>query len=151
MAAHQQSRRKAREAKRKKAQKKHQQARRKQKKLQPQKQKKPRQARPKHKGRQSKAGGSGGEQERKVCRPRLFASRILRQMPKVRMEAKARNLVKTMLTDVYNHVATEVETLSQKNEASAISSSDVQTALKEAMSKELAKHTAEPPTSGECA
>lgn len=148
MAAKQQSRRQAREVKRKKAQKKHQQARRKQKKLQPQKQKK-RQLRLKRRGRPSKAGAS--EQERKVYSSRLFASKILRQMPKVRMEAKARDLVKTMLTDVYNQVTTEVETLSQKNEASAVSGSDVQTALKEAMTRELAKHTAEQPTSGECA
>ncbi|KAJ7317203.1 hypothetical protein JRQ81_003365 [Phrynocephalus forsythii] len=148
MAAKQQSRKKTREGRQKKAQKKHLQARRKQKKLQPQRRQK-RQAPPKQRGRPSQAGGS--EQERTPCSSRLIVSKILRQMPKVRMEAKARKLVKTMLTDVCNHVATEVETLSQRNEASAVSGSDVQNALKEAMTKELAKHTAEEPTSGECA
>ncbi|KAM6468006.1 late histone H2B.L4-like [Liasis olivaceus] len=148
MAAKQQGKKKARDAKRKKIQKKYQLAKRKQKKLQPRKQKK-HQVRPKRRGKQSTATKSENSGPERICSPRLFASKVLRQMPKVRMEAKARSLMKTLLTDVYNHVATEVETLSQKNELSNISGTDVQAALKEAMTKELAKHSAEP-TSTEC-
>ncbi|XP_061475025.1 histone H2B.v3-like [Rhineura floridana] len=153
MAAKQQGKKKARDMKRKKAQKKHQQARQKQKKLQPRKQKKhqPRLKRQAKRTSAAKAGSS--EQQSKICSPRLFASKILRQMPKVRMEAKARGLMKTLLTDLYDHVATQVETLSQRDEQSIISCTDVQAALKEAMEKELAKHTAEQstPSTTECA
>ncbi|XP_063152472.1 histone H2B.v3-like [Candoia aspera] len=149
MAAKQQGKKKARDTKRKKIQKRHQLAKRKQKKLQPRKQKK-HQARPKRRVKRSSAAKSENSGPERVCSPRLFASKALRQMPKVRMEAKARSLMKTLLTDVYDQVATEVETLSQKHELSDISGSDVQAALKEAMTKELAKHSAEP-TSTECA
>lgn len=149
MAARQQGKRKVRDAKKKKIQKKHQPAKRKQKKRQPRKQKK-QQARPKRRVKQASATKSADSGPERVCSPRLFASKVLRQMPKVRMEAKARSLMKTLLTDVYDHVATEVENLSQKNELSDPSGTDVQAALKEAMTKELAKHSAEP-TSTECA
>ncbi|XP_034287555.1 histone H2B.v3-like [Pantherophis guttatus] len=149
MAAKQQGKRKARDAKRKKIQKKHQLAKRKQKKLQPRKQKK-HQARPKRRVKQSSATKSVDSGPERICSPRLFAAKIFRQMPKVRMEIKARSLMKTLLTDVYDHVATEVENLSQKNELSNISGTDVQAALKEAMTKEMAKHSAEP-ISAECA
>ncbi|XP_070789597.1 uncharacterized protein [Pituophis catenifer annectens] len=149
MAAKQQGKKKARDAKRKKIQKKHQLAKRKQKKLQPRKQKK-HQARPKRWVKQSSATKSVDSGPERICSPRLFAAKIFRQMPKVRMEFKARSLMKTLLTDVYDHVATEVENLSQKNELSNISGTDVQAALKEAMTKEMAKHSAEP-ISAECA
>ncbi|XP_058023578.1 histone H2B.v3-like [Ahaetulla prasina] len=149
MAAKQKGKRKVRDAKRKKIQKKHQLAKRRQKKLQPRKQKK-HQARPKRRVKQSSATKSVDSGPERICSPRLFAAKVLRQMPKVRMEAKARSLMKTLLTDVYDHVATEVENLSQKNELSNISGTDVQAALKEAMTKELAKHSAES-TSTECA
>ncbi|KAH0630365.1 hypothetical protein JD844_013329 [Phrynosoma platyrhinos] len=144
MAVKQQGRKKTKDAKRRKSEKKHQPVRQKQKKLQSRKLKK-RQSRLKRQAKRPKAGTRG--QERRICSPHLFTSKILCEMPKVRMEARARSLVKTMLTDMYNHVATRVETsLSQKNEPSAISGSDVQTALKEAMTKELAKHMAEQPS-----
>ncbi|KAM3847577.1 late histone H2B.2.2-like [Vipera latastei] len=149
MAARQQGKRKVRDAKRKKIQKKHQPAKQKQKKRQPRKQKK-HQARPKLRVKQASATKSADSGPEKICSPRRFASKVLRQMPKVRMEAKARSLMKTLLTDVYDSVATEVENLSQKNELSDISGTDVQAALKEAMTKELAKHSPEP-TSTECA
>ncbi|XP_070605002.1 late histone H2B.2.2-like [Erythrolamprus reginae] len=155
MAAKQQGKRKVRDTKKKKIQKKHQLAKRKQKqkqkKLHPRKQKKHQACQIKRRVKQqpstTKTVDSGPE---RICSPKLFAAKIFRQMPKVRMEVKARSLMKTLLTDVYDHVATEVENLSQKNELSSISGTDVQAALKEAMMKELAKHSAEP-TSTECA
>ncbi|XP_070594089.1 uncharacterized protein [Erythrolamprus reginae] len=153
MAAKQQGKRKVRDAKKKKIQKKHQLAKRKQKqkKLQPRKQKKHQACRIKCRVKQqpsaTKTVDSGPE---RICSPRLFAAKIFQQMPKVRMEVKARSLMKTLLTDVYDHVATEVENLSQKNELSSISGTDVQAALKEAMMKELSKHSAES-TNTECA
>ncbi|XP_058023577.1 histone H2B.v3-like [Ahaetulla prasina] len=149
MAAKQQGKKKARNAKRKKIQKKYQLAKRKQKKLQPRKQKK-HQARPKRRVKQPSATKSVDSGPERICSPRLFAAKVFRQMPKVRMEIKARSLMKTLLTDVYDHVATEVENLSQKNDLSNISGTDVQAALKEAMTKEMAKHSAEP-ISTECA
>ncbi|XP_053144419.1 histone H2B.v3-like [Hemicordylus capensis] len=141
MAAKQQGKKKAKAVKGRKPQKKHQLAKRKQMKFQPRKQKKL-QSRLKHKAK------AVSTEQPKICSPRLFASKILRQMPKVRMEAKARGLMKTLLTDLYDHVATEVQTLTQKSEPSDISCTHVQTALKDAMAKELAKHMAEeaPPT-----
>ncbi|XP_070591798.1 histone H2B 1-like [Erythrolamprus reginae] len=154
MAAKQQGKRKVRDANKKKIQKKHQLAKRKQKqkqkKLQPRKQKHQAcrvKGRVKQQPSATKTVDSGPE---RICSPKLFAAKIFRQMPKVRMEVKARSLMKTLLTDVYDHVATEVENLSQKNELSSISGTDVQAALKEAMMKEMAKHSAEP-TSTECA
>uniref|UniRef100_A0ACB8FFD4 Uncharacterized protein n=1 Tax=Sphaerodactylus townsendi TaxID=933632 RepID=A0ACB8FFD4_9SAUR len=48
---------------------------------------------------------------------RMFAAKILRQMPKVRMETKARGLMKTMLMDVYAHMAKEMESLMQNKES----------------------------------
>ncbi|XP_044301492.1 histone H2B.4-like [Varanus komodoensis] len=152
MAAKGQGRKKSRDVKRRKIQTKHQQIRRKQKKLQPRKQKK-HQSRPNKRQVKRRAAkkAARSKQERKICSPRLFASKILRQMPKVRMEAKARGLVKSLLTDLYQQVATEVEALSQKEESPPISCTDVQNALKGAMEKELAKHTAAEPISSECA
>ncbi|XP_070619590.1 uncharacterized protein [Erythrolamprus reginae] len=151
MAAKQQGKRKVRDAKKKRTQKKHQLAKQKQKKLQRRKQKKHQACHIKRRVKQqpsaTKTVDSGPE---RICSPKLFAAKIFRQMPKVRMEVKARSLMKTLLTDVYDHVATEVENLSQKNELSSISGTDVQAALKEAMMKELAKHSAES-TSTECA
>ncbi|KAK9405940.1 histone H2B-like [Crotalus adamanteus] len=76
--------------------------------------------------------------------PKLFASKMVRQMLKAYIEAKTKGLVKTLLTDVYNHVTTEMQDLSQKTQPFSISCTDVQAALREAMTKELASHTAEP-------
>ncbi|XP_067319507.1 uncharacterized protein [Anolis sagrei] len=142
MAAKQQGKKKTRDMKKKKPQKKPQ------KKLQKLKQKQKRSLPQKMKKGQPKPRAKAGtsKEENQICSPRLFAARILRQMPKVRMEGKARMLVKTMLTDMYNHVAAQVEaTLSQKTEPLDISATDVQAALKEAMTKEMAKHVDEQP------
>lgn len=76
--------------------------------------------------------------------PKLFASKMVRKMLKSYIEAKTKGLVKTLLTDVYNHVTTEMQDLSQKTKPFSISCTDVQIALREAMTKELASHTAEP-------
>ncbi|CAI5767791.1 H2B.4H2B.4-like [Podarcis lilfordi] len=153
MAAKQQGKKKARVPKRKNVNKKHQQARRNWKKLQAQKHKKKQPHLKRQAKRTSAAKSRSSGQPRKICSSKLFASKILRQIPKVRMEAKARDLIKTLLADLYNHVATQVEALSQKEEQAPISGDEVQAALKEAMERELAKHTAEQPTAipTECA
>ncbi|CAI5767794.1 H2B.v3H2B.v3-like [Podarcis lilfordi] len=148
MAAKQQGKKKARVPKRKNVNKKHQQARWNWKKLQAQKRKK-KQPHLKRQAKRTSAAKSGSSgQPRKICSSKLFASKILRQLPKVRMEAKARNLMKTLLADLYSHVATQVEALRQKAEQAQalVSCNNVQTALKEAMEKELTKHMAEQPT-----
>ncbi|KAJ6668157.1 hypothetical protein lerEdw1_015534 [Lerista edwardsae] len=143
MAAKQRDKKKGRTAKKNKPQKKHQQARKKQK-LQARKLKKPH-SRLACRAKRATTAKAPSSEPARICSPRRFASKILRQMPKVRMEAKARGMVKTLLTDLYDHVATEVETLSQKgSDLSSISCADVQNFLKDAMAKELAKHTNEP-------
>ncbi|KAJ7341694.1 hypothetical protein JRQ81_006394 [Phrynocephalus forsythii] len=86
----------------------------------------------------------------RIRSPKLFVSKMVRKVLKTYIEVKARVLVKALLTDVYNHVATEAETLDQKSHPSSISSTDVRTALKDAMAKELANHSLKP-VSGECA
>ncbi|CAI5767792.1 H2B.2H2B.2-like [Podarcis lilfordi] len=150
MAAKQQGKKKARVSKKKNnVRKKHPQPRRNQKnpkRLQARKQKKkqPHLKRQVKRTSGAKSGSSG--QPRKICSSKLFASKILRQLPKVRMEAKAKNLMKTLLADLYNHVATQVQAMSQQEEQNPISGDEVQAALKEAMERELAKHTAEQPT-----
>ncbi|XP_066469113.1 histone H2B-like [Tiliqua scincoides] len=141
MAAKQRVKKKGKTLKKNKVQRKHQKAKQKQK-FQARKLKKT-QSHLGRKAKQTSRAKAASREQKKICSPRLFASKILRQMPKVRMEAKARGLVKTLLTDLYNHVATEVETLSQKNDPSSISCADVQNFLKDAMAKELAKHTAD--------
>ncbi|XP_029141071.1 histone H2B.v3-like [Protobothrops mucrosquamatus] len=103
-----------------------------------------------HRAKHAYASNTVSSKVVRFSSPKLFASKMVRQMLKAYIEAKARSLMKTLLTDVYDHVATEVENLSQKNELSDLSGTDVQAALKEAMTKELAKHSAEP-TSTECA
>ncbi|XP_054832407.1 uncharacterized protein LOC129327679 [Eublepharis macularius] len=135
MAAKLQGTRKTRRPKKKKPQKKHQQARKKGRRLQPKKQKR------------RQANKVGSRTVLSISSPRLFAAKILRNMPKVRMETKARGLMKTLLMDVYDHMSKEMESLSQNNQESTVSPTDVQAFLKEAMAKELAKHSAEPASS----
>uniref|UniRef100_A0A8D2JK08 Histone H2B n=1 Tax=Varanus komodoensis TaxID=61221 RepID=A0A8D2JK08_VARKO len=103
-----------------------------------------------HGAKQTHATNTVSSRMVRICSPKLFASKMVRQVLKAYIEVKTKGLVKSLLTDVYNHVATDVESLSQKNQPSPISCSDVQTALKEAMAKELASHSAEPIRS-ECA
>lgn len=138
MAPRHQGNRKNRRMRRKRAQKKRRQARRKQKRYQPKKQKK------------RQAARVGSRTVLSISSPRLFAAKILRHMPKVRMETKARGLMKTLLMDVYDHMSKEVENLNQNNEPPNVDPTNMQAVLKDAMVKELAKHTAEP-TSSEAA
>ncbi|KAH0630366.1 hypothetical protein JD844_013330 [Phrynosoma platyrhinos] len=149
MAAKQQGKRKAKAGKRKKLQKKYQQAKRDQKRLQGCKQKKLLSC-PEHGVRANSASNTISSKVVRIRSPKLFASKMVRRVLKTYIEVKAKGLVKTLLMDVYNHVATQVETLSQTNRPSPISSRDVQRALKDAMAKELAAHAAEP-ISSECA
>ncbi|KAM6475924.1 uncharacterized protein PHA67_007882 [Liasis olivaceus] len=140
MAAKQQGKRKARTVKRNQLRKKYQLARqnqrtRKQKKLH---------SHLEHGIKRAYAMNTVSSKVVRFGSPKLFASKMVRQVLKAYIEAKAKALVKTLLTDVYNHVTTEVEGLSQKTQPSTISCTDVQAALKEAMTKELASHTAEP-------
>ncbi|KAL8212888.1 UNVERIFIED_CONTAM: hypothetical protein K2H54_059445 [Gekko kuhli] len=138
MAARHQGNRKNRRMAKKRSQKKRQQARKKQKRLHSKRQKK------------RQAARVGSRTVLSISSPRLFAAKILRHMPKVRMETKARGLMKTLLMDVYDHMSKQVESLNQNNEPPTVEPSDVQAVLKEAMVQELAKHTAES-TSGETA
>ncbi|XP_054832404.1 uncharacterized protein LOC129327675 [Eublepharis macularius] len=135
MAAKHQGTKKTRRPKKKKPQKKRQQARKKGRRLQPKKQKR------------RQANKVGSRTVLSISSPRLFAAKILRNMPKVRMETKARGLMKTLLIDLYDNISKEMESLSQNNQESTVSPTDVQAVLKEAMAKELAKHSAEPDSS----
>ncbi|KAJ6668171.1 hypothetical protein lerEdw1_015548 [Lerista edwardsae] len=132
MAAKQQGKKKAKTGKRKQLQKSHRLARQKQRKLQAHKQKKPWPRRA-HKAKAAKP-----------CFSKLYATKMLRQMPKVRMEAKARLLVKTLLTRLYKLVTIEVKNLEKKSESSNVSGPEVQTALNDVMAKLLAKHKPKP-------
>lgn len=137
MAAKQQGKKKAKTGKRKQLQKNHRLARQKQRKLQAHKQKKP-WSRHVHKAKAANAGRP------KPCFSKLYATKMLRQMPKVRMEAKARRMVKTLLTRLYKLVTIEVKNLEKKSESSNVSGPEVQTALNDVMAKLLAKHKAKP-------
>ncbi|XP_048348775.1 histone H2B.2-like [Sphaerodactylus townsendi] len=131
MAAKQQGNRKTMKTK-KNLQKKRQAAAKKHKRVQSKKQKK------------RQASEAGSRPVLSISSPRMFATKILQQMPKVRMETKARGLMKTLLMDVYDQVSNEVENLMQNKEPSALDPAEVQAALKEAMTRELEKHSAEP-------
>nr|XP_056702129.1 uncharacterized protein LOC130474494 [Euleptes europaea] len=135
MAPRQQGKNKTKRIQKKKPQKKGQQARKKQKRLQPKKQKK----------RQATKVGSRAVLS--SSSPRIFAAKILRHMPKVRMENKAKRLMKTLLMDVYEHMSKVVENQSQNNESPTIDPNTVQTVFQEAMTRQLAEHSAEPASS----
>ncbi|XP_062829805.1 uncharacterized protein LOC134297079 [Anolis carolinensis] len=147
MAAKQQRMRKSQAAKRKRLQKKSQLAKRGQKRLRGARQRKSLPC-PEPK---DKPMGTVSSKVVRIRTPKLFASKIVRQVLKSYIEVKAKGLVKTLLTDVYNHVSTQVESLSQRSQPSPISTKDVQKALEEAMAKELGNQAAVEPVSSECA
>ncbi|KAJ7317202.1 hypothetical protein JRQ81_003364 [Phrynocephalus forsythii] len=144
-----QGKRKVGALKREHLRKKYQHARRRQKQSQARKYKKL-QSCLDHGVKQENATSTVSSKVVRIRSPKLFASKMVRKVLKTYIEVKARALVKALLTDVYNHVATDAETLAQKSHPSPISSTDVRTALKDAMAKELANHSLKP-VSGECA
>lgn len=147
MAAKQQAKRKAGALKRKKLQKKYQHIRKN--KLQDRKQRKFPSCL-EHGVKEPLARNTVSSKVVRICSPKLFTSKMVREVLKAYIEVKAKGMVKNLLTDVYNHVATEIDRLSQKSPSATISCTDVQTALKEAVVRELVNHTSEP-LRNECA
>ncbi|KAH1183064.1 hypothetical protein KIL84_004556 [Mauremys mutica] len=76
--------------------------------------------------------------------PARYASRMLQQMRKVRMSAKAKGLMKSFMADLYSQVSTEAEHLRKQKQLPALGSSEVQAALQQVMPREVAKHSATP-------
>ncbi|KAH1182684.1 hypothetical protein KIL84_004176 [Mauremys mutica] len=76
--------------------------------------------------------------------PARYASRMLQQMRKVRMSAKAKGLMKSFMADLYSQVSTEAEHLRKQKRLPALGSSEVRAALQQVMPREVAKHSATP-------
>ncbi|KAG6929580.1 Histone superfamily protein [Chelydra serpentina] len=76
--------------------------------------------------------------------PSRYASKMLQQMRKVRMSAKAKGLMKSFMADLYSQVSTEAEQLRKQKQLPALGSSEVQAALQQVMPREVAKHSATP-------
>ncbi|CAM2101680.1 histone H2B type 3-B-like [Caretta caretta] len=76
--------------------------------------------------------------------PARYASKMLQQMTKVRMSAKAKGLMKSFMADIYSQVSTEAEHLRKQKQLPALGSSEVRAALQQVMPREVAKHSATP-------
>ncbi|XP_067408119.1 uncharacterized protein [Emydura macquarii macquarii] len=76
--------------------------------------------------------------------PSRYASKMLQQMQKVRMSAKAKGLMKSFVADLYSQVSTEAEHLRKQKQLPAMGSSEVRAALQQVMPREVAKHSATP-------
>ncbi|TFJ98054.1 Interferon-induced guanylate-binding protein 1 [Platysternon megacephalum] len=76
--------------------------------------------------------------------PTRYASKMLQQMRKVRMSAKAKGLMKSFMADIYSQVSTEAEHLRKQKRLLTLGSSEVQAALQQVMPREVAKHSATP-------
>ncbi|XP_030400072.1 histone H2B.3-like [Gopherus evgoodei] len=76
--------------------------------------------------------------------PARYTSKMLQQMRKVRMLAKAKGLMKSFMADLYSRVSTEAEHLKKRKELPALGSSEVRAALEQVMPREVAKHLATP-------
>ncbi|KYO17316.1 histone H2B.3-like [Alligator mississippiensis] len=77
-------------------------------------------------------------------RPTLYASRMLRQMQKVRMSATAKGLMKSFMASLYSQVSITAEDLRKKKQLPGIRSSEVHAALVQVMPREVAKHSTTP-------
>ncbi|XP_067389715.1 histone H2B type 2-K1-like [Emydura macquarii macquarii] len=103
-----------------------------------------RQPQPGHQMRQKPALKQQKSCQGKHGVPSRYASKMLQQMRKVRMSAKAKGLMKSFVADLYSQVSTEAEHLRKQKQLPAMGPSEVRAALQQVMPREVAKHSATP-------